>query len=116
MLCIGNLPLAIRQLRCLAFSASVLCGTTPLVAAECPPNSMQSLTGTMAELMVFGDSSWVASVADSSPCAVSYVKGKGAIPAACGVGADRFKNKKFSVRGRVDSLGAIEATSLQCIR
>lgn len=77
---------------------------------------MQSLTGVTAELVVSGDSSWIARVAESSPCTVTYVMGKGGIPAACGSGEDRFKNKKFSVRGRVDSLSAIDAASLQCTR
>lgn len=77
---------------------------------------MQTLTGTMAELVVSGDNSWVAHVAESSPCTVTYVMGRGGIPAACGSGADRFKNKKFKVKGRVDSLSAIEAGSFQCTK
>lgn len=99
--------------RVLGLGMFLLIGLQVCQAADCRPETRQSLTGTMSEATETGDGTWFARVEAASPCSIQLLQGKGRPPAACAAGHD-FGVKRFAAEGITDLAGTLVVAQIQC--
>jgi hypothetical protein len=91
--------------------ASFVACTAPAAAAPCKASEIVTLEGEIIIPPVFdgGEWFWPGKFA-SSPCQVTTLKGKGALPAECKVG------KRMTLTGRVREEGilTLDVTNIRC--
>ena len=98
----------------IAMAVGWLCttaGSQPSRAADCLAGSQQTLSGTLNQPIDDNSGGWIDIPVNVGPCNVATLRGRGKVPAGCGLG------KRFTATGTIQagSLGAgLSVASIRC--
>jgi hypothetical protein len=84
---------------------------TPVLAADCPEDSRQSISGVLRDAS--GSTPWSADVEQTQPCTVTKMVGASNIPKTCLT--EYFGTAvRFRATGTVKAFGTLNVATIQC--